>query len=134
MKKMIKPVYLRNRDIQRNKSHMVTDYAIARIINDCKCVQRDRDLWRIYVGSKASRDVLCNDGFDLESRHIDVFTTNPFSAGTENPNETVIRVLVKGVPLSVDDECIKKMLVKMGAKLTSDICSPSLVMVTSPHK
>jgi hypothetical protein len=65
--------------------------------------------------------VLCNDGFDLESRHIDVFTTNPFSAGTENPDETVIRVLVKGVPLSVEDECIKKMLVKMGAKLTSDI-------------
>ena len=125
MEKMLKQVYSRNRDIQRNKSHIITDYAIAmavgRVINDCKCVQRDRDLWRIYVGSKTSRDALCNDGFDLESRHIDVFTTNPFSAGTENPNETVIRVLVKGVPLSVEDECIKNMLVKMGAKLTSDI-------------
>ena len=32
-----------------------------------------------------------------------------------------MRVTVKGVPLSVDDECITKMLTKLGAKLTSDI-------------
>ena len=125
MEKMLKPVYLRNRDIQIGKGKFITDYAIAmavsKVIDDTKCVQKDRDLWRIYVGSQTSRNVLCNNGFDLESRHIDVFDTNPFAAGTEKPNETVVRVLVKGVPLSVEDECIKKMLQKMGAKLTSDL-------------
>ena len=125
MDKMLKPVYLRNRDIQIGKGKYITDYAIAmavsKVIEDTKCVQRDRDLWRIYVGSQTSRNILCNNGFDLESRHINVFDTNPFAAGTEKPNETVVRVLVKGVPLSVEDECIKNMLQKMGAKLTSDL-------------
>ncbi|KAK3082645.1 hypothetical protein FSP39_001246 [Pinctada imbricata] len=125
MDPMIKPVYLRNRDVQNDKRKFVTDYAIAmavgNVIDDVKCVQRDRDLWRIYVGTRASRNVLYTNGFDLESRHIDVFDTNPFSAGTEKPDERIVRVLVKGIPLSVDDDCIKNMLVKMGAKLTSDI-------------
>ena len=57
--------------------------------------------------SRESRYILMTRGFDLKSKHVDVFDTNPFSAGTEKPNEKVIRVTVKGVPLSVEDECIK---------------------------
>ena len=122
---MLKPVYLRNRDIQSNKGSKVTDFdlanAVGKSVNDIKCIQLDRDLWRIYVHSRESRQTLISEGFELRNKTISVFDTNPYSAGTEKPDEEVVRVTVKGVPLSVDDDCIVKMLSKLGAKLTSDI-------------
>lgn len=50
-----------------------------------------------------------------------VFDNNPFSAGTEKPSEDIVRITVRGIPLSVDVTCIKYMLEKLGAILTSDI-------------
>ena len=59
--KMLKPVYLRNRDIQCKKDAQITDYdlvgAVGSKITDIKCIQRDRDLWRIYVNSRESRNI-----------------------------------------------------------------------------
>lgn len=122
---MLKPVYLRNRDIQSKKGSQITDFdlvgAVGAKITDIKCIQRDRDLWRIYVDSRESRNLLVSEGFELRNRSISVFDTNPFSAGTEKPDEEVLRVTVKGVPLSVEDSCIVSMLQKLGAKLTSDV-------------
>jgi hypothetical protein len=90
-------------------------------VSDISCVQRDRDLWRIYVGSKESRSLLVSNGFTLNNLSVSVFDTNPFSAGTEKLNEEVVRVTVRGVPLSVEDSCVINMLQKLGAELTSDI-------------
>ena len=124
-KKLLKPVYLRNRDIQTNKNDPITDYALAcavgEVISDIVCIQRDRDLWRIYVDSIESRKLLVSDGFTLQNISVSVFDTNPFSAGTENPNEEVVRVTIRGIPLSVEDSCITKTLEKLGPELTSDI-------------
>ena len=124
-KKLLKPVYLRNRDIQTNKKDPITDSALAcavgEVISDIVCIQRDRDLWRIYVDSIESRKLLVSDGFTLQNISVSVFDTNPFSAGTENPNEEVVRVTIRGIPLSVEDSCITKTLEKLGAELTSDI-------------
>ena len=84
--RMLKPVYLRNRDIQCKKDAQITDYdlvgAVGSKITDIKCIQRDRDLWRIYVNSRESRNILVAEGFELGKRTISVFDTNPFSAGT----------------------------------------------------
>lgn len=41
--------------------------------------------------------------------------------GTENPIEDIVRITVRGIPLSVDDTCIKDMLEKLSTILTSDI-------------
>lgn len=123
--KMIKPVYLRNRDIQTDKSNPISDYvlacAVGTVVSDIKCIQRDRDLWRIYVESRESRNLLISEGFELQNKTVAVFDNNSFSAGTENPSEDVVRITVRGIPLSVDDTCIKNMLEKLGAILTSDI-------------
>lgn len=123
----LKPVYMRNRDIQTTKSKYFTDFDIAEAasatVSDVICVQRDRDLWRIYIKSAESRSKLVTEGFSLGSRSIQVYDTNPFSAGTDSPDEKVVRVLIKGIPLSVEDSCIKKMLkgLGLGVELTSDI-------------
>lgn len=68
-----------------------------------------------------SRDTLFNGGFKLGSRAVYVFETKPYSAGIGSPNEKVVCVLVQGIPLSVEDSCVKNMLEGLAAKLTSDI-------------
>lgn len=107
----IKPVFMRNRNIQTNKGKFYSDFDIAEaasgVVSDVLCVQRDRDLWSIYNKSAESRDILVNEGLTLGSR---VLETNPYSAGTDSPDEKVVRVLVKGIPLSVEDSCVKNML------------------------
>ena len=86
-KKLLKLVYLRNRDIQTNKKDPITDYALAcavgEVISDIVCFQRDRDLWLIYVDSIESRKLLVFDRFTLHYISVSVFDTNPFSVGTE---------------------------------------------------
>ena len=78
---MLKPVNLPNRDIQSNKGSKVTDYdlanAVGKTVNDIKCIQLDRDLWRIYVQSRESRQILVTEGFELRHKTISVFDTNP---------------------------------------------------------
>lgn len=114
---MIKPVYLRNRDLQSNKTVRITDFdllkAVQKKVNDIKCIQLDRDLWRIYLTSRESRQILVSEGFELQQKTINVFENNPFSAGTEKPDEEVLRVTIRGVPLSVDDQCVTDMLSSM---------------------
>ena len=122
---MLKPVYLRDNDIQIDKKNYVRDFeisiAVSKSISDLKCVQRDRDLWRLYVGSRDSRDKLLSEGFELRNISVKAFDINPYSAGIHNPNEQVLRITVKGVPLSVDDGEITKMLEKFNVTFTSGI-------------
>ena len=125
MTTMLKPVYLRNRDLNSDRKQQVTDYelleSVAKCIKDTKCIQKDRDLWRIYVGSKESRQKLLTQGFEFRNTTVTAFETNPFSAGTHSPQERVIKITVKGIPLSVDDAEILKMLDSFKVDLTSPL-------------
>ena len=122
---MLKPVYLRNRELDNDRKKVATEYeileAVSKCIDDTKCIQRDRDLWRIYVGSQASRLRLLTQGFDFRNSTVVAFDTNPFSAGINNPSEEVIKITVKGIPLSVDDTEIVKMLEKFDVSFTSPL-------------
>ena len=122
---MIKPVYLRDNDIQSDKKNIVRDFeisiSVSKCIDDLKCVQKDRDLWRLYVGSIDSRHKLLCEGFELRNLSVKAFDINPFSAGIHHQNERVLRVTVKGVPLSVDDGEITKMLEKFNVHFTRGI-------------
>ena len=122
---MIKPVYLKNSEIQNDRNNRITDYEIAEKlsvkINDIKCIQLDRDLWRIYVGSQTSRSTLITEGFELRERNIQVYADNPFSTGIGNPNENGLKVTIKSVPLSVEDSAVKNMLEQFNVTLCSDI-------------
>ena len=121
---MIKPVYIRNSDILIG-NNPVTDYEILESVNKCitdiKCIQRDRGLWRIYVNTPESRTILLAEGFDFRNTSVTAFETNPFSAGTSSPLEEVLKITIKGVPLSVDDGEILKMLENFEVSLTSPI-------------
>ena len=49
---------------------------------------------------------IVTEGFELRERNIQVCADNPFSTGIGNPNENVLKVTVKGVPLSVEEICL----------------------------
>ena len=59
--------------------------------------------------------------FDIRNRHIPVYDTNPYSAGLDSPNERVLKITVKGIPLSVDDGEIVKMLEQFDLNFTSEL-------------
>ena len=48
-------------------------------------------------------------------------TQTLFSAGLSNPDEKVLKITVKGVPLSVDDGEVIKILKKFNLSFTSDL-------------
>lgn len=121
---LLKPVYLKYKEIQCGQNR-ISDYdlsiAVSNIINDVKCVQKDRDLWRIYVDSTESRSQLLAQGIDLRNTNIRVYDTNPYSAGISSPSENVLKITVKGVPLSVDDNEVIKMLNDFNVSFTSEL-------------
>ena len=55
---MLKPVYLKNSELPHSNDNRITDYelsvAASLCASDLKCVQKDRELWRLYVNSQAS--------------------------------------------------------------------------------
>lgn len=125
---LLKPFYFKDKEIHgiiTNEANRVSDYelsvATSKVVNDIQCIQKDRGLWRVYVKSSNSRSKLLQEGFDIRNRHISVYDTNPFSAGTNEPSEQVLKITVKGVPLSVDDDEIMKMVKQFDLNFTSGL-------------
>ena len=121
---LLKPVYLKDSEFQIGStrySDFDLSIAVGNKINDLKCVQKDRDLWRVYVGSKESRSQLLTEGIDLRNTNVKVYDTNPYSAGISSPDENVLKITIKGVPLSVDDKEVTKMLQEFNVSFTSDL-------------
>lgn len=121
---MIKPVYFRNSDIPSG-GKPVSDFDLLQPLLLCtseiKCLQRDRGLWRVYVNDQVSRNKLLTEGFEYRNLSINVYDTNPFSSGAKSPSDEIIRITVKGIPLSVDDQEIINMLQQHSVTLTSSI-------------
>jgi hypothetical protein len=125
---VIKRIYFKDKELQgqitsdtRSISDFEISVATSEVVSDIQCVQKDRDLWRVYVKSTDSRAKLLTEGFDIRNRHISVYGTNPYSARLRSPNEKVIKVTVKGVPLPVDNSEIMKMLDEFHLNYTSDL-------------
>ena len=122
----MKPVFLKNSELPKSNNERITNFrllnAVSAVVGDTvKCVQLDRDLWRVYLSEKQSRDKLTIEGFDLDSQHIRVYDSNPYSAGLTNPDDPVLKVTICGIPLSVDDSAVHEMLKKFEVSPKSEI-------------
>ena len=78
-------------------------------------------MWRIYVNTKESRSKLLTEGIDLRNTNVKVYDTNPYSAGTSNQFVNMLKITVKVVPLSVNDNEVMKMLQNFNLYFTSDL-------------
>lgn len=118
-------MYLKNSELPQDHNNWISDYelsiAASSSASNLKCVQKDRDLWRLYVSSQESRRKLVCEGLEIRNINIRIYDTNPFSAGLSTPDEQVLKITVKGVPLSVDDDEVLKMLNKLNLSFNSDL-------------
>lgn len=84
------------------------------------CPKRQRS-YDVYVDSTESRSKLLAQGIDLRNTNVRLYDTNPYSAGLSSPSENVLKITVKGVPLSVDDNEVIKMLSDFNVSFTSEL-------------
>lgn len=118
MSQISKPVYLKNSEILAPAVGKITNYllvqCVTKVVGDTvKCIQLDRDLWRIYLTTKEGRDKLLLQGIDVDDQHISVYDSNPYSTGLEAPDDKSLKITICGVPLSVDDSAVFEMLSKL---------------------
>ena len=122
----IKPLYMKNSDIQLSNQARITDYDIMtnvtkQIGDELHCLQLERNLWRLYLKSKEARNKLLTEGLNLSSITVSLYDTNPYSAGITHPTQKTLKVRVCGLPLSVDDSALIELLDELEVKPTSKI-------------
>ena len=99
---LLKPVYMKNSELPINKPNRISDFDIMEAVSSTvgdkiRCIQLDRDLWRIYLMDNDSKQKLLLEGFELNGQTISVFEFNPYSSGASSPSEKVLKVTVSGI-------------------------------------
>lgn len=122
----LKPLYLKNSDIQTSEDKRLSDYdlidPIMRVIgDDLHCLQLDRNLWRIYLKTLESRNKLLTQGIEINDISASFYDTNPYSSGATSVSQQTLKIRICGLPLSVDESAVHEMLNKLKVKLTSKI-------------
>ncbi|KAK3085498.1 hypothetical protein FSP39_004247 [Pinctada imbricata] len=124
--KTIKPLYLKNSDLQIGDQTRMTDYDLMicvtkQIGDEVHCLQLDRNLWRIYLKTKDARTKLLSEGLNYKNITVSLYDTNPYSAGINSPDQKTLKVRICGLPLSVDDSVVMELLDNLKIKPTSKI-------------
>jgi hypothetical protein len=78
-------------------------------------LQRVRGMWRIYLDNLTDKVKLMAEGVPLRGKVIPVLNTNP----DRLDGEQTTRVRVQNIPLSADDNIIKRVLTLTGADVIS---------------
>ncbi len=82
-------------------------------------VQRIGGLYRIYLNNQKARDDLLVKGFELNGCNVSLLAQNPFSVSdTGNPTT---KIVIGGIPLSVADSEIERVLLDKGVVMKSNI-------------
>lgn len=78
MAQMLKPVYLKNSELPSENEERITNFELLQAVSLCvedavKCIQLDRDLWRIYlapVSDTVARLAGCYDDQDIRDLEV----------------------------------------------------------------
>ena len=119
-----KPIFFRHRDAVPDYTQKLTSeevyLSIATIIdpNNIVGIQRIGGLWRIYLEDRADRIILITHGLSLKGKSIPVHDKNPFR---RTLTENLLAVIIRDVPLSVDDGLIRQTLESLKCRLNGAI-------------
>ena len=91
--------------------------ALGRVIEPSHItgLQRVNGMWRIYLDNLEDKVSLMSNGVPIRGKSIPVLMTNP----NRPDNESSIKVRVKNIPLSVDDDTIVRSLILKGLEIIS---------------
>lgn len=110
------PVFIKDSDWGKR----ITDYEVCTTLcgsldsNDLLGSQKIGGLWRIYVKSADAQAKLLTAHITYNSRTVPVYKENPFRTGADSPDEKTTRIVVKDLPLSVQNTCLEQYMLKEG--------------------
>ena len=86
-------------------------------------VQRTGMLWRIYVNILESRLALISQRITLTGQSVECYSKNPFRIGLkpDESEEDIVRVVIKGIPLSTGNYSITEFFMKNKVTLRKPI-------------
>ena len=124
MANMYPPLFLKKSMVPNLTGHDIYQALVNE--NDIEASQVDGvqpvgGVWRLYFNSTETRVHMNSNGININSLHYDLYSENPFSTGIHDPQKKAIKITVKDVPLSYDNDSIKRMIEGYGVKLTSPI-------------
>ena len=122
-----KPVFVRQSDISNATNNAPTGEEIyitlSKVTSSSNImgVQKVGGLWRLYVTGKESRIMLITEGINkiMRGKRVPVFDQNPFLR--ENHDDNLLRLTIKDVPLSINDEVIVHELESMKCKVRGTV-------------
>ena len=112
------PAYIRESDIGQINGYILGQKVIEQIgSRDVKCVQKVKNLWRIYITNDVAKLSLTMQGLNLDGKVIKVYPTNPHRTGAlraiaegADDNIEMVRLVIKDLYTSVSDKDIIHML------------------------
>ena len=119
----VEPVFVKARDIINFKAikEINTYEAVTEKINPGYVfgIQRIGMLWRMYPSNQGSRLKLLTEHIVIGEQTIECFSNNPLRVGLkegEDDND-VLKIVIKGIPLSKGNDQIKEYLRQQNIKL-----------------
>lgn len=119
------PLYFMNNDVENNNNLAEIDICLAmEDVITASCVigcQKIRNLWRLYTNTAISRITLLQNGLNISNQHITVYSDNPSTSQDMRRFIKPVKILVKDVPMTLDNDSVQHMLLSNGSKLTSNV-------------
>ena len=116
--KETQPIFIKDADWPSHMTNFSVCMAVTNEIDSNELIgaQKIGGLWRIYLKSEtAHRKLLL--GFEYQGQHIPVYKQNPFRTGAKTPDDQLIRITVKDLPLSVNNQVIEDYLRQTGVTI-----------------
>ena len=120
-----KPVFLKNRDVLPAEGKVLSHEELylalhkqLKSLKNLKGLQKIGGLWRIYLNDRVDRIALISSGLNVRGTLTPIYDTNPYLQNAESPT---MRITVKDIPLSVNDDVIINELEKLKIKVKSRV-------------
>lgn len=119
----IPPVFIKDSDLPSRFREFSLCSLIASKISpdDLLGCQKIGDLWRIYITKDCAKETLLNERITVENTVIPVYKLNPFRTGANSPDDPVIKITIKDLPLSAHSQTLEHFLQSKGVTLARDI-------------
>lgn len=121
----VEPLFLKVADIPLPDLPPITIVrAISNVIEPkgIHGVQKVGRLWRIYLKSAACRiQLLARKSIVIAAKMVPMYEQNPFRTNQTSPNDKKDKLTIKGLPLSVSNEEVEKMLQDNNVELATDV-------------
>lgn len=121
----VPPVFVKSKDVPDYMTlHEYDVYSCAKDVVGVQNVigcQRIGGLWRIYVSSVEDRIKLITKRLTIRNQLVNVYSDNPFRTGIQSPEEEIVRLTIKGIPLSKDNSGLEVFLQHYDVETTRPI-------------